>query len=96
MCFFFIVLLGAETFHVNTAQAFVTQQPPNQSGNQGIRAMAPTGPPNQASTPPNTELKVQQITQPASMNIVSPRLCNVIIIIDDVFDDNFKVILPNI
>lgn len=33
--------------------------------------MAPTGPPNQSSTPPNTELKVQQISQPGTMNIVS-------------------------
>lgn len=65
-------VLGAETFHVNTAQAYVTQQPPNQSNQgPGIRAMAPTGPPNQASTPPNTELK--QITQPATINMVSQK-----------------------
>lgn len=50
----------------------------NQAGNQGpaIRGIAPAGPPNQASTPPNTDLKVQHIPQQASMNpVVSFTLC---------------------
>ncbi|GJQ70481.1 putative RNA binding protein [Trypoxylus dichotomus] len=47
-------------FHVTPPQTYVPP-PPNQTGNQGpaIRGMAPTGPPNQSSTPPNSDLKVQ-------------------------------------
>lgn len=51
------------------------QQQQNQSANQGpaIRTMAPTGPPTQASTPPNSEMKVQQMAQPG-MTIVSKNI----------------------
>ncbi|KAF2880178.1 hypothetical protein ILUMI_25979 [Ignelater luminosus] len=51
--------------------SYVTQQPPNQANNQvqSLRAMPPTGPPTQSSTPPNSDLKVQQLSQQPPMNI---------------------------
>lgn len=52
------------------------QQPPNQITNQGppLRGMAPTGPPTQASTPPNADLKVQQhVPQQQTMNLYPQR-----------------------
>ncbi|KRT79502.1 hypothetical protein AMK59_6386, partial [Oryctes borbonicus] len=56
-------------FHVG--QSYV-QPPPNQTGNQGpaLRNMAPTGPPNQASTPPNSDLKVPQMSQSVNLAYV--------------------------
>ncbi|XP_025830115.1 eukaryotic translation initiation factor 4 gamma 3 isoform X2 [Agrilus planipennis] len=61
-----------DAYHVTTPPTFVAQQPPNQGNNQGpnLRSMAPTGPPNNASTPPNTDLKVQQMPQ-ASVNLTA-------------------------
>ena len=57
-------------YHVATPQNFVPQQPPSQPNNQvpSLR-MPPAGPPTQSSTPPNSDLKVQSMTQPPSMNI---------------------------
>lgn len=63
-------LFSGADYHVGSQPQYVT--PPNQSGNQGptMRSgMQPTGPPNQASTPPNSEIKVPQIQQP--INLVS-------------------------
>ncbi|KAG5882340.1 hypothetical protein JTB14_037625 [Gonioctena quinquepunctata] len=60
--------VGPEGFPVsNPPGTYVQpQQQPNQGGNQGpgLRGITPTGPPNQASTPPNAEIKVQTIQQP--------------------------------
>ncbi|XP_063903269.1 eukaryotic translation initiation factor 4 gamma 1-like isoform X2 [Zophobas morio] len=58
-----------DAFHVPT-QPYVPQQQPNQPGNQAqtLRGIAPTGPPNQASTPPTNDLKVQSVPQQQSMN----------------------------
>ncbi|XP_044267926.1 eukaryotic translation initiation factor 4 gamma 1-like isoform X3 [Tribolium madens] len=57
-------------FHVPT-QPYVPQQQPNQPGNQAqtLRGIAPTGPPNQASTPPNNDInKVQSVPPQQSMS----------------------------
>jgi hypothetical protein len=56
-------------FHVPT-QPYVQQQQPNQPGTQAqtLRGIAPTGPPNQSSTPPTNDLKVQSVPQQQSMN----------------------------
>lgn len=42
----------------------VLSQPPNQGGNQGppLRTLQSNGPPNQSSTPPNVDIKVQPTT----------------------------------
>ncbi|XP_049821977.1 eukaryotic translation initiation factor 4 gamma 3 isoform X3 [Aethina tumida] len=54
-----------EGYAVNPPTQFIPPQP-NQGGNQGPGLRAgippPSGPPNQASTPPNADLKVQQTT----------------------------------
>ncbi|CAH0558222.1 unnamed protein product [Brassicogethes aeneus] len=55
----------ADGFAVSSPTPYLQQ--PNQGGNQGpgLRAgIAPTGPPNQASTPPNSDIKVQSLQQP--------------------------------
>ncbi|KAK9739791.1 hypothetical protein QE152_g8731 [Popillia japonica] len=59
-------------FHVSQPQQPYVAPPPNQTGNQGpaLRGMAPTGPPNQASTPPNNELKVSQMSQSVNLAFV--------------------------
>lgn len=59
---------GADGFPVSTPTGYVPQ--PNQGANQGpgLRGIAPTVPPNQASTPPNADIKVQTIPQPPSMS----------------------------
>lgn len=61
-------------FHVTTPQtAFVSQQAQNQPPNQGgsIRGMAPTGPPTQASTPPQTEQMKQIQQQPGQIQMAA-------------------------
>lgn len=69
---FYIVIVGTETFHVQTGQTtYVQQQPQPQPGNQGPLRALPPGPPNQPTTPPNTDLKVQQMQQQTSMTMVS-------------------------
>uniref|UniRef100_A0A1Y1NIM6 MI domain-containing protein n=2 Tax=Photinus pyralis TaxID=7054 RepID=A0A1Y1NIM6_PHOPY len=59
-----------EGYHVATPQSFVQQQPQPQQNNQvpPLR-MPPAGPPTQSSTPPNTDLKVQSMTQQPSMSL---------------------------
>ncbi|KAK5645721.1 hypothetical protein RI129_004185 [Pyrocoelia pectoralis] len=51
-------------YHVAAPQSFVQQQPQPQPNNQvqPLR-MPPAGPPTQSSTPPNTDLKVQSMSQ---------------------------------
>ncbi|XP_044751376.1 eukaryotic translation initiation factor 4 gamma 3-like isoform X2 [Coccinella septempunctata] len=46
-------------------------QQPNQASSQGVglRGIAQTGPPNQAPTPPNQDIKVQAVPQQAPMSI---------------------------
>lgn len=67
--------IGSDGFHVTTTPptGFVQQgqnQPPNQGGT--IRAIAPTGPPTQASTPPQSEqIKMQQQSGQLQMAFVS-------------------------
>ncbi|XP_018568899.1 eukaryotic translation initiation factor 4 gamma 1 isoform X2 [Anoplophora glabripennis] len=59
----------ADGFPVSTPAGYVPQ--PNQGANQGpsMRGIAPNAiPPNQASTPPNADIKVQTISQPPSMS----------------------------
>ncbi|KAL3283566.1 hypothetical protein HHI36_006705 [Cryptolaemus montrouzieri] len=53
-----------------TNQNYVQQQP-NQAGSQGagLRGIPQAGPPNQAPTPPNQELKVQNVPQQATLNL---------------------------
>lgn len=67
-----IFIAGTDGFHVAT-QPFVPPQPPNQANNQvPLRGMPPPpGPPTQSSTPPNSDIKVQSMQQPTSMNLVS-------------------------
>lgn len=69
--YFIICVIGTDGYHVGTPPAYVQQQP-NQVNNQvqPLRGMPPTGPPTQASTPPNSDLKVQTMPQ-QQMNIVS-------------------------
>lgn len=69
---FFFLYTGTDPFHTTTPPTYVPQQPQTQPGSQGpLRTIAPAGPPNQPTTPPNNELKVQQMQQQPSMNIVS-------------------------
>lgn len=58
--------IGSDGFHVTTPPTGFVQQPQNQPPNQGgsIRGMAPTGPPTQASTPPQNE-QMKQMSQPS-------------------------------
>lgn len=55
---------------MTTPPAFVSQQGQNQPPNQGgsIRGMAPTGPPTQASTPPQTE-QMKQMQQQTNLQM---------------------------
>lgn len=65
-------LTGSEQFHVSTPPTYVPQQPPAQPGNQGpLRTLPSAVPPNQPSTPPNSDIKVQQMPQQPTLSIVS-------------------------
>lgn len=66
-----VLIIGQDGFQVTTPQPFMQQQPQSQTTNQGpgLR-MAQTAPPTQASTPPNTEIKLQAIPQ-QNINMVS-------------------------
>ncbi|KAJ8913562.1 hypothetical protein NQ315_017113 [Exocentrus adspersus] len=58
----------ADGFPVSSPAGYVQQ--PNQGANQGpgLRGIAPSVPPNQASTPPNADIKVQTIPPQPSMS----------------------------
>ncbi|KAF5303054.1 hypothetical protein FQR65_LT08383 [Abscondita terminalis] len=56
-------------YHVTTPPTFVQQQQTQPNNQVQPLRMPPAGPPTQSSTPPNSDLKVQSMTQQPSMNI---------------------------